>query len=118
MKKILHAFVIIAICINFYSCNNNKSFNSEEWAKIDDIGNYPERDKMLNDFKQHQDLKGKRYQNVILLLGNPDITSKNVLQYVVVTEYGTDIDPVYIKYLDIYLQDSIVKEVGLSEFKM
>lgn len=76
---------------------------------------------MLNDLIENHKLKGMQYKNLIDLLGLPENYSdqeENILIYNIVTDYGYDIDPVYIKNLEIKLaKDSIVEGYKVVEIK-
>jgi hypothetical protein len=98
------------------SCSSNEPFNKNGWLVKDDIGNYPEREKMLNDLMESH-LNKIHYNSAIKLLGNPDAVAGSVLSYNILTDYGSDIDPVYTKNLDISFKDSIVNHIKIVEKK-
>ena len=66
-------------------------------------------------------MKGISYVQLIKLLGEPEEYSKadsNILYYNIVTEYRYNIDPIYIKNLEIKLStDSIVTSISINEIK-
>ena len=66
-------------------------------------------------------LKGLTYKQLIDLLGEPEKykdEEPNTATYNIVTDYGGDIDPVYVKNLEVkFSTDSIVKNVSINEIK-
>ena len=85
------------------SCNNDITFEKNGWQQKDDLGFYPNRNKMLNDLTINHNLKGLSYKKIIELIGEPEknITANNSIFYNIITDYGHDIDPVYSKTLEI-----------------
>ncbi|TDH26900.1 hypothetical protein EXU57_08830 [Segetibacter sp. 3557_3] len=98
-----------------------KKFEKSAWNEKGDLGIYPNRDKMLKDIMNNHRLRGLTYTQLVELLGEPEDYSDvnpNTVYYNVVTEYGRDIDPVYLKNLEIGLSsDSVVIDVNIKEFK-
>jgi len=82
---------------------------------------YPERNKMLKDLVKNYRIKGLNYNQLIDLLGEPEKYSDeepNTVTYNIVTDYGRDIDPVFIKNLEVkFSSDSIVIDVNINEIK-
>jgi hypothetical protein len=76
---------------------------------------------MLNDLMNHHQLKGLSYKQFIELLGEPETYSDeqlNTATYNIVTDYGRDIDLVYIKNLEVkFSADSVVTDVKINEIK-
>ena len=74
---------------------------------------------MLNDLMNHHRLKGLTYKQLIDLLGEPEKYSDeaaNTATYNILTDYGKDIDPVYIKNLEVkFSSDSIVTDGNINE---
>lgn len=101
------------------SCNQNRKFDKYAWSEKGDLGICPNRDEMLKDLLNNHQLKGLTYKQLVELLGEPKNNSdaeQNVAYYNVVTDYGRDIDPVYVKNLQVkFNSDSIVTDVGISE---
>ena len=55
---------------------------------------------------------------VVKLLGIPDNVDDSSIFYKVVEDYGSDIDPVYTKQLELTLKpDQSVREVKVNEWK-
>lgn len=71
---------LLIILLLLVSCRNlDKKFNSEEWQAIDG-NNFSElREPIVNDLIKNQLKKGLKYDQVIKLLGNPDIDSETKL---------------------------------------
>jgi hypothetical protein len=115
----LLVFVIVAAFV--CSCNSNQKFDKTAWQQRGDLGLYPKREKMLKDLINNYQLKRLNYKQVIELLGEPEKYSNegpNTVTYNVVTDYGPDIDPVYIKNLEVkFNSDSIVTDININEIK-
>jgi len=95
-------------------------FNRTQWDD-GDIETYPYRDAMLNDLLANYHLKGITYHQLTKLLGEPgrwENVNIDSPYYVINTDYGHDIDPVYTKTLTIYLdKDSVVTNYEVKEWK-
>ena len=110
MKRIL----LFIMLLSLIACNQRKQeikFDRTKWDD-GDVEIYPYRDAMLTDLLTRYHLKGMSYKQLTQLLGeanrweNLNIDSP---YYVITTDYGSDIDPVYTKTLTLYLnKDSIV----------
>lgn len=102
-------------------CTPQKTFNITEWQAKGDLETYPNRKAMLNDLITHYQLKGLSYKQLIDLIGKPEDyadSKPNTLYYLIVIDYGRDIDPVYIKHLVITLgADSIVTGFKIEEIR-
>ncbi len=102
------------------TCKENVPFDKVGWTIQDDLGLYPNRDKMLDDL-QKQKLKGLTYRQLIDKIGNPEknVTGDvNTIYYEIVTDYGHDIDPVYTKILEFkFGNDSIITDFKVNETK-
>lgn len=117
MRLILFALA----ALSFAACTNNQQFNKTAWSERGDLGIYPNREKILNDLMNNHRLKGLTYKQLIDLLGEPEKykdEEPNTGTYNIVTDYGGDIDPVYVKNLEVkFSTDSIVKNVSINEIK-
>jgi hypothetical protein len=105
--RIRNLFVFITLCFAFLtSCQ--QEFDSKKWdISID--GTYPHREKMVDNLVERHGLKGKTVQEITDLLGVPDNYYDHnpyEMTYQIVVDYGFNIDPVYSKYLVLYLDDS------------
>ena len=113
--------VFITIAIFVCSCNSDRKFDKTAWQQRGDLGIYPEREKMLKDLMNNHQLKGLKYNQIIDLLGEPENYSDeepNTITYNIVTDYGRDIDPVFIKNLEVkFSSDSILTDVNINEIK-
>jgi hypothetical protein len=113
-NKFLLFFIIVFL---FISCD--KKFNKAEWVKeIDDLQNYPQRDKMLADLTKNYKLQGLSYWQLTGLLGKPQFDYMDSTYYYSITiEYGA-IDPIYTKSLVFWLRkDSVVQKWKVVEYK-
>lgn len=117
MKFIVIAFFILLIV----ACNQSQPFDKSAWKEKGDLNIYPNRDKMLDDLMNHHQLKGLTYKQLIDLLGEPEKYSDekpNSVTYNIAIDYGRDIDPVYIKNMEVkFSSDSIVTDVNLKEIR-
>jgi len=114
--------IVIAVFALFVSaCNQDQKFEKAAWSERGDLGIYPNREKMLKDLINHRQLIGLSYKKIIELLGEPEKYSdekQNTATYNIVTDYERDIDPVYIKNLEVkFSSDSIVTDVNINELK-
>ena len=114
-------FFAVVICSFSTSCENQIKFDKAGWAKIEDLGIYPNRNKMLNDLTKNHKLKGLTYRQLVEEIGEPEKNvseSSNTLYYNIVTDYGHDIDPVYSKTLQLnFDKDSIIIDFKINETK-
>lgn len=62
--------VLISFLLLFNSCQRGK-FDKKEWAEKDSSYTYPKRKYMLNDLLVNYQLKGKSYDQIVNLLGEP-----------------------------------------------
>jgi len=103
------------------ACKNETKFDKAGWIIKDDLGLYPNRNKMLNDLIENQKLKGLTYLQLIDKIGEPEKNvsgDSNSIYYDIVTDYGHDIDPVYSKTLEFKFDtDSIITDYKINEFK-
>jgi hypothetical protein len=104
------------------SCKNNLSFDKAGWIFQGDLGSYPNRDKMLDDLTKNQKLKGLTYRQLIDKIGEPEKNisgeENHTISYDIVTDYGHDIDPEYIKTLVFrFDNDSIITDFTINEIK-
>ncbi len=113
-----HTIFIVMIC--FFSSCQKKKFDKEKWAEMGDIMSFPNRDAMLDDLLENQDLKQKSYLQIVELLGNPQFKLDSTMEigYAIDEDYGTDIDPVYVKTLVIQFdQDTLVRGFKVDEWR-
>jgi hypothetical protein len=96
-------YIISFLIMMCFSCKHEIKFNKTDWSKRSD-GFYLNRDKMINDLILNHELVGLNKIEVFQLLGEPENYSDaepNSIYYNIVTDYGFNIDPVYIKNLRI-----------------
>ncbi|EKT4500007.1 hypothetical protein JE954_002467 [Flavobacterium psychrophilum] len=106
MKKINLKLINILVFILLISCNSNVKFEKIGWNKKGDLNSYPNREKMLNDLMENYKIQGLNYAELVNLLGEPENYSDNdagVIYYNIITDYGSNIDPVCVKNLKIKL---------------
>ena len=98
--KLYSISFLIMMC---FSCKHEIKFNKSDWSKSSD-GFYLNRDKMITDLTSNHKLIGLSKIQLLELLGEPENYSDaepNSIYYNIVTDYGVNIDPVYIKNLRI-----------------
>ncbi|MBI2729787.1 MAG: hypothetical protein HYX40_03390 [Sphingobacteriales bacterium] len=101
------------------SCQNQIKFESTKWKTKE----YPEappqnRKKMFKDLITNYKLIGVSKNDLVNLLGEPDYPTDSIMLYLIDEDYGTDIDPIYTKYLSFQLNsDSVVKDFKIEEWK-
>ena len=124
MNRKLKYFILTAILFLsgfLYSCRDNMKFEQAGWMQKDDIGGYPNRDNMLLDLTENYKLKGLSCRQLKYLLGYPENyldCDSNTFCYNIVTKYRHDIDPTYIKTLNVSFNvDSIVTDFKVYEYK-
>lgn len=112
-------WLTVGLCFLLVSCDGK--FNKAEWAKqSSDPQNYPARNNMLKDLTKNHKLIGLTYWELVGLLGYPehsDYMDTDTYYYTIQTDYGFNIDPVYIKNLEFQLKDSVVVDYKIKEYK-
>lgn len=114
-------WLLFVLMLPFSYCTQNKKFDKTGWQEKGDLYIYPNRNAMLQDLTANHQLKGLSYKQLIDLLGEPEAytgTKPYTVYYNVVTDYGADIDPVYVKHLILSLStDSTVLDFKIEEIK-
>jgi len=114
-KKI---FILITVICAACKQPTQIKFDRVKWWD-GDLEMYPYRDAMLNDLLKHN-LKGMTYKELTNFVGEPNRWDSNIDSpyYPIITDYGSDIDPVYTKSLVLYLnKDSIITHYKIEEWK-
>lgn len=121
MKNIKLTFILLCFSLVSFSCKRDIRFEKSGWNQKGDLNSYPNRERMLNDLMENYKIKGLKYSELVNLLGEPEIetTSKSIsANYNIVTDYGSDIDPVYVKTLVISLNiDSVAQSCTVLNWK-
>ena len=100
------------------ACKKQSAFDKDKWAYRGDM-EFPYREEMLTDLLESHPLRGLSYSQLINTLGKPDqVGSTNYqVNYDILTEYGSDIDPIHSKLLEISLStDSMVTGHKVQEW--
>jgi hypothetical protein len=103
--------------IAFVACQ--EKFDKIKWQTKE----YPEappesRKRMLHDLTANYKLKGLRKTELTDLLGEPNYADDSTISYLVEEDYGTDIDPIYTKFLRFTLdRDSTIVGFKVDEWK-
>lgn len=78
---------------------------------------YPFRDKMLKDIIENEMFIGLKLEQLTDTLGQPNRIIENRVVYSTVTDFGSDIDPVFTKDLIVkFNSDSIVTGLEVKEW--
>ncbi|MFV8375491.1 hypothetical protein [Flavobacterium sp. LB1P71] len=112
--------LILSSFLFFISCNKSMKFNKIEWQKSED-GFYIHREEMIDDLMKNHHLETLNYNEIIKLLGNPENYSDEeagIIYYNIITDYGWDIDPVFVQTLKIKTNNtSKINTIKLEEYK-
>jgi len=93
-------------------------FRQNEWAEKGDLNSYPKRPKIIQGLLDNLKFEGQSLSTIKRLLGEPDFKGDSTISYKIEENYGSDIDPVYTKYLDIsFDKDSIINSKTITEWK-
>jgi hypothetical protein len=121
MKK---QFIFLSLILLSFSCGTangtEQKFDKTRWAEVADLMTFPNRKYMIEDFAKNYHLKGKKYGEIIELLGQPqsELDSNLNVFYNVDIDYGADIDPVYSKTLMLQFdRDTVVNEFKVDVWK-
>lgn len=121
MNNFRFNIIIFMIVGLISSCSSDIRFEKQKWKQKDDLANYSYRDRMLNDLTNNYKLKGISFRQLRSLIGKPDgKTEKDscFFYYNIIINYGHDIDPVYVKYLEFNInRDSLVTKFEIKEIK-
>lgn len=121
MENLKLKLTLLGLFFVLLSCKKDMKFEKSGWNQKGDLNSYPNRENMLEDLTKNHSLKGIPYLKLIDLLGLPENYSDeefNTMTYNIVTEYGYNIEPVYIKNLEIKLaKDSVVEKFEIVEIK-
>lgn len=112
--------IFLAVTVLLFSCHPRQKFDQADWSEVADLMTFPKRNSMIDDLTTNIPLKGKKYSELIALLGEPQGKNDSGLQisYDVDVDYGSDIDPVYTKSLHFHFgKDSIVKAFEVEEWR-
>jgi hypothetical protein len=114
---ILSIFFLILIISLLNSCvNKSQKFEKVKWNEREDMF-YLNRENMVEDLTQNHLKSGMKYEKIIFLLGKPQNLNneeENTISYELMTDYGSDIDPVEVKTLKIKL----AKDSTLMNYKI
>lgn len=117
-------FIIFQLSLLLLSCNPKKKFDKALWT--DNVHKLAYRRLMINDLMVNQHLKGKHYQQIIELLGNPenkDTVNKWIsymyLRYTLEESHDRFevYSPIVKKEIVIkFSKDSIVEEFSIADY--
>ncbi len=117
-RSLISRTIFILVLILGTSCDNQTTFDSEKWKIEEDLRTYPFREKMVDDIIQNKKFIGLNFSQILDSLGQPTLLENMQIFYLVKTDYGTDIDPVYSRDLVLTInKDSVVTGVSIKEWK-
>ncbi len=111
---------LIFIVATIISCHSKQKFDKIKWKEVGDLMTFPNRDAMVDDLSKNYDFKGKTFNDITNLLGQPQYPLNNIMEigYKIEEDYGNDIDPVFTKTLLIQFdKDTIFKTFEIKEWK-
>jgi len=98
---------ILIIFVFLLSCKSEVPFDSTEWNKKRVDWQVTEfREKMVSDLVKSDTLIGLEKTKIFELLGKPEIENENKLKYLVREKYSWNVDPDYLKYLWVDLNEN------------
>ena len=121
MKEIKYLVLICSMSLFFLGCQERKQFSTDKWFAKKDIF-YTDRKFVIEDLLDNHLIKGKCIEEIKSMLGEPVELARRKLDqhifYEVETKYGSDIDPKWVRYLEIRLDsDSCFVEAELIKLK-
>lgn len=99
--------IIISLGLTIISCQNDIGFDSEKWnEKGVDWQLTENREKMVSDLIKSDTLMGMETDEIIRLLGEPEFKKEKTLEFLIREKHSGNIDPDYIKYLVVEMDES------------
>ena len=95
--------VSILLFLSLFSCSNQKSFNSEQWKKVQN------RNLMTEDLSDILRSQQFTYNQIIELLGNPDLGKNEQIAYYIKSGIGLEV-----KLLSITFEKESVKSFNIG----
>ncbi|CAM3153324.1 hypothetical protein PASE110613_17875 [Paenibacillus sediminis] len=83
------------------------NFEHEKWIDAEEHASWKMRKAMAQDLINRQILDNKNRNQIVDLLGEPEVFSdvpENEMYYTIEEDYGHDIDPIKLEYLVVKLQ--------------
>lgn len=112
---------IILLFLLLTACDKDRKFEKTLWLNQSDVRQYPYRNNMCEDLVKNHKLRGLSYKQLVNLIGEPEktiIDEPNSIYYEILTEYGSDIDPIKTKTLIFKLNsDSTILDFKIEEWK-
>ena len=104
--------IFLSLTLTLFSCQKQQKFDKVKWAEVADLMTFPNRKYMIDDLVKNYQLKGKKYNEIVQLLAEPQSKLDSTMEifYDIDVDYGSDIDPINSKTLLItFDKDTIVK---------
>jgi len=121
MLKYIYKLIVLVGLVGLSNCGTKQmKFDKQKWNKEID-GFYEYRENMINDLIDNQLSKGMTYCQLTNMIGEPTNYANldsNTIAYLIMEDYGWDIDPVETKILRIELtKDSLINNFKLVHRK-
>ncbi len=68
----LKNLIIMSLFFLTIACNTENKFDKMKWLQKSDVGQYPNRNNMVNDLVDNYKLKGLSYKQLVELIGDPE----------------------------------------------
>jgi len=112
-----HMTTLLILALGLASCDHQIKFDKNAWSTKNDIFPCECRERMMEDLTKNHKLVGLKNNELMKILGTPDLKQDLNIQYNLVIDYGSDIDPIHTKTLLFKLNsDSTVKDYKISEW--
>ena len=99
--------IILALGLFAISCQNNTQFDSQKWNEKEVDWQWREhREKMVSDLIESDTLLGMEADELFILLGEPEFEKENSFEFLIREKYSSNIDPDYIKYLVVEMDEN------------
>jgi len=113
-----HTTTLLILVLGLASCDNQIKFDKNAWRTKNDIYPCECREQMIEDLIKNHKLIGLRNNELKQFLGAPDMEQDLNIQYDLVIDYGSDIDPIHKKTLLFKLnRDSTIEDYQINEWK-
>lgn len=108
MHKWFYAgMALVLLWLMYVGFYENHQFDRMKWREKHD-GRYEHRVDLVDDLLEHHLKNGMNRRTILELVGDPDSedTIKRVMDYLILEDYGWDIDPVETQYLQLHFTKS------------
>lgn len=103
----MRKWILFLNLLFFFGCQKEVPFNSEQWKeKGIDWQLTDTREKMVSNLISTDTLIGMESNKIIDLLGEPEFIKEKSLEFLIREKYSWNIDPDYIKYLIVEMDET------------